>query len=138
MRTITTCVAVLLVLLAWEGRSSRVWGECIRINESFEQAFSRFQLVFVADVLGIDKVLQPESYRQRVRFRVIEAYRGIERGEQVVLFRPTAEDFRFETSQRVLVYAGGTRDNYSTQCTATRVVTLEDAELLELRRLARK
>src|SRR5712691_963948 len=121
MRTITTFVAVLLVLLVWEGRSSSVRGECIRINESFEQAFMRFQLVFFADVLGIDNVLQPESYRQRVRFRVIETYRGIERGEQVVLFRPTAEDFRFEASQRVLVYASGTRDSHSTQCTATRV-----------------
>jgi hypothetical protein len=138
MRTITTCLVVLLMLLAWEGRSSRVWGECIMLNESLEQAFMRFQLVFVADVLGIDNVLQPESYRQRVRFRVIEAYRGIERGEQVVLFRPTAEDFKFEASQRVLVYATGTRDNYSTQCTATRVVTLEDGLLAELRQLARK
>jgi hypothetical protein len=137
MRTIASCVAV-LVLLAWEGRSSRVLGECISLNESLEQAFMRFQLVFVADVLGVDNVLQSESYRQRVRFRVIEAFRGIERGERVVLFRPTAEDFEFEASQRVLVYAGGTRDNYSTQCTATRAVTLEDAALQELRRLARK
>lgn len=138
MRTIATCVAILLVLLAWEGQSSRVVGECIKLNESLEQMFMRSQLVFVADVLGVDNVVQPESFRQRVRFRVIEAYRGIERGEQVVMFRPTAEDFVFSASQRVLVYAGGRRDNYSTQCTATRVVTLKDAELQELRRLARK
>jgi hypothetical protein len=138
MRTIASGMVVLLALLAWEGRSSRVLGECISLNESLEQAFMRFPLVFVGDVLGVDNVLQPESYRQRVRFRVIEAYRGIERGERAVLFRPGAEDFKFEASQRVLVYASGTRDNYSTQCTATRVVTLEDAALQELRRLARK
>jgi hypothetical protein len=38
----------------------------------------------------------------------------------------------------VLVYAHGTPDDYSTQCTATRVVASDDREVLELRRLSRR
>jgi hypothetical protein len=133
-----TTVVVLVALVVWQGQAVNLSADCVRLRMSLEDRLKAPPLVFVADVLSIENVLQPESYRYRVRFRVIETYRGIEAGEQVVQFRPSAEDFKFEVSQRVLVYAGGTRDNYSTQCSPTRVVTLEDAELQKLRELTRK
>jgi len=138
MRSTTACLAALFAVFALEWRSAVVSAECIVVRATLEQRVAGSQLVFVADVLGFENILKPESYQYRVRFRVIEAYRGIEAGERAVQFRPTAEDFVFKVPQRVLVYASGTRDNYSTQCTATRVVTLEDPEIEELRRLVGK
>lgn len=137
MRTIRA-LPVLIVLCAWPVPSARVAAECVTIVTSPEQRLTGTALVFVADVLSIEDVVRPESYRVRVRFHVIEAYRGIETGERTVSFRPTAEEFRFEVGRRVLVYAGGTPEDYSTACSHTRVVTLQDREVQELRRLARK
>ena len=87
---------------------------------------------------GFEGSVQPNWLNYRVKFQVIEAFRGIEVGERVLSFVSTAESFAFAPSQRVLVYASKSREDYSTQCTATRVVSSDDREVLELRRLSRR
>jgi hypothetical protein len=137
MRTGTAIVIVGLVL-GWPVPSVHVSAECITVARTLERRLQETPLVFVGEVLGTENLLLPESYRVRVRFRVVEPFRGIDAGEQAVSFRPTAEDYKFEVGQRVLVYATGTRDNYSTQCTGTRVTGAQDLEVQDLRRLVRK
>jgi hypothetical protein len=131
-------LAVLAVMFDWTVLSTRLSAECITIPMTLAERLKVAPLVFVADVVGVEVVPQPESYGVRVRFRVIEAYKGIETGEQALSFRPTAEDFKFEIGQRVLVYTAGAPDSHWAQCSTLRTVTLQDPELQELRRLVRK
>ena len=138
MRRVIATLAVLVAVVGWPAKSARVSAECITNGEFPKKRLGLYPLVFVADVLGIEQSIQPESTSYRVRFQVIEAFRGIDVGERVLEFQSTAESFSFEASQRVLVYAHGALDKYSTQCTTTRVVASEDREVQELRRLSRK
>ena len=102
MRQVFATLAVSAVLIAWPTASPRVSAECITDGQSPKKRLGLYPVVFVGDVLGFESSDQRESLSYRVRFRVIEAFRG---------------------AQRVLVYASGTPAQYSTQCTATRVVT---------------
>jgi len=138
MRRMLATIVVIVVVAVGPDRSTRLVAECITDGEVPKKRLGLYPLVFVADVLNLEKASQPESTNYRVRFRVIEGFRGIDVGERVLEFQQTAESFSFAASQRVLVYASGTRDQYSTQCTATRVVAAEDREVQELRRLSRK
>ena len=138
MRRVFAALAVLVALVGWPLTSARVSAECITNGEVPKKRLGLYPLVFVADVLGTEWPTQRESLNYRVRFRVIEAFRGIDVGERVLEFQSTAESFSFAASQRVLVYAYGALGNYSTQCTATRVVASHDREVKELRRLTRK
>jgi hypothetical protein len=139
MKRVTATLIVLVALLGWPARWARVSAECITDGETPRKRLSQYPLVFVGDVLNFEKSSRPESTNYRVRFRVIETFRGIDAGERVLEFTSTAESFSFATSNRVLVYASlETRDTYSTQCTATRVVASEDREVQELRRLSRR
>ena len=131
-------ILTVLVVFGWTAESARVSAECITDGGGPKKRLGGYPLVFVAEVLGFEKSNQPESLNYRVRFRVIEAFRGINSGERVLEFQSSAESFRFAVSQRVLVYAHGTAGNYSTHCTATRIVTLDDSEVKELRRLSRR
>jgi hypothetical protein len=138
MRRVIATIVVLAATVAWPATSARVSAECITNGESPKKRLGIYPVVFVGDVLGFESSDQREFLAYRVRFRIIEAFRGIDMGEQVLQFRQTAESFPFAASQRVLVYAHGTLDDYSTQCTATRVVASDDREVLELRRLSRR
>ena len=119
-------------------RSETVVAECIRIQQTHAERLAVTPLVFVGDVLKAETViLDPEPFVYRVAFRVLEAYKGTARGEQSFDFGTTAEDFKFEAGQRVLVYAPrGRPGKFSTQCTPTRRVVLDDPELSELRKLS--
>jgi hypothetical protein len=131
-------LALVVAVVGSPSKLARISAECITNGEFPKKRLGLYPLVFVADVLGFEQSIEPQSTRYRVRFQVIEAFRGIEVGERVLEFQSTAESFSFAASQRVLVYAHGTRDKYSTHCTATRVVASEDREVEELRRLTRK
>ena len=137
---ISTDLVVLATLLACGAQTSRVYAECVVLGQPTVQSrLYGSDLVFLADVLGVETVLEPDSFRYRVRFRVVEAYKGIGVGERVIQFRPTTtDDFVFKVRQRVLVYAYGSPGNESTQCTDTHVVSRAAADMRELRRLTRK
>lgn len=110
--------------------------ECIGIPGTFQQVFDRTPMVFVADVLGVDTViLDPIPFVYRVRFRVIESFKGTERGERVLDFAATPEDYRFKVGTRVLVYTARRGDRHSTACSPTRVVSDGDRDVQELRKL---
>ena len=115
-----------------------VVAECVIIPQTRSERLAATALVFVGDVLKVwTVVLDPEPFVYRVAFRVLEAYKGTARGEQTFDFRTTAEDFRFQAGQRVLVYAPrDLRGKFSSQCTPTRRVVLDDPELSELRKLS--
>jgi hypothetical protein len=114
------------------------WAECISIPTTLKQRVEGYRLVFVGDVLAVDAVIDPEPFRWRVRFRVVEAFKGTERGERVFHFATSPDDFLFRIGTRVLVYAGGPEDRVSTSCSPTRVVGTgdNDRELQELRKLS--
>jgi hypothetical protein len=115
-----------------------VVAECVIIPQTRSERLAATALVFVGDVLKVQTViLDPEPFVYRVTFRVLEAYKGTVRGEQTFDFGTTTEDVRFEAGQRVLVYASrDLRGKFSSQCTPTRRVVLDDPELAELRRLS--
>ena len=128
---------ILLMLFA-AAASETVVAECVTIRQTRAERLAATPLVFVADVLKVETViLDPEPFVYRVTLRVIEAYKGTVRGEQSFDFGASAEDFEFATGQRVLVYAlRGRPGKFSTQCSATRRVVLDDPELSELRKLS--
>ena len=131
-------VSCLLLAICALVANEPVVAECIIIPQTRSQRLAATPLVFVGDVLKVQTViLDPEPFVNRVTFRVLEAYKGTTLGEQTFDFGATAEDFRFEAGQRVLVYAPrDLRGKFSAQCTATRRVALDDPELPELRKLS--
>jgi len=137
MRRVIATLGVLAAIVACPATSAHVSAECITNGENPKKRLDLYPVVFVGEVLGFESSDQREFLAYRVRFRVIEAFRGIEVGERILQIRQTAESFTFAPSQRVLVYAHGTPNDYSTQCTATRVVVSDDREVLDLRRLSR-
>ena len=138
MGRVNAVLAILVAVIAWPSASTRVSAECVSDGGSPSKRLKSYPLVFVGDVRGFEGSFQPNWLGYRVKFQVIEAFRGIEVGERIVSFVSTAESFAFAPSQRVLVYASRSQDDYSTQCTATRVVSSDDREVLELRRLSRR
>ena len=137
MGRVNAALAASVAALALSSASARVSAECISDGGSPSKRLKSYPLVFVGDVRGFEGSLQPNWLGYRVKFQVTEAFRGIDVGERILSFVSTAESFAFAPSQRVLVYASRSRDDYSTQCTATRVVSSDDREVLELRRLSR-
>ena len=127
---VTVCVAACVLA------PSAVGAECVSIPGTVQQVFERYLIVFVGDVLAVDESIEPDPipFRYRVRIRVVEPFKGIDAGEQVLYFATSPDDFKFKAGTRVLVYASRSDDRYRTTCTPTRVIPPEDrAE--ELRKL---
>jgi hypothetical protein len=133
---VTRILVALLVLAGAGTLPSIASAECVSLSRTLEQTFKGEKLVFLADVMAIDAVIDPEPFRWRVRFQVVEAFKGTEPGERVFYFRTTPDDFKFTGGTHVLVYAGGLDDRLSTSCTQTRVVGDNDREVQELRKLS--
>ena len=135
MKTLRSC---LLLTFCAAVATENVVAECIIVPQTRSERLAATPLVFVGDVLKVETViLDPEPFVYRVTFRVLEAYKGTTRGEQSFDFGATAEDFVFKVGQRVLVYAPRNHPGkFSTQCTPTRGVVLDDPELAQLRRLS--
>ena len=126
----------LLLVALWLGgpdAASTAARECVSLGWSTAEVFSFSALVFVGDVTEV--VAEYDGHD--VTFNVLEAYKGIQPGEQTVRFGFSPEAFPFKTDQRVLVWAMGAGERYSSACTDTRVITLTDRGLNELRSLAR-
>ena len=138
MRGTVPRILMALLVIAGVGTllRSTASAECVSLSRTLEQTFQGEKLVFLADVLAIDAVIDPEPFRWRVRFQVVEAFKGTDRGERVFHFATTPEDFKFRIGTRVLVYAAGLDDRLSTSCTPTRVVDADNREVLALRKLA--
>jgi hypothetical protein len=135
--SLKTLLGVVLMTAAGMAAMPSVgWAECISIPTTLKQTLEGYKLVFVADVLAIDAVIDPEPFRWRVRFRVVEAFKGTEPGERVFYFTTTPDDFKFTGGTRVLVFASGLDDRLSTSCSRTRVVGDNDGEVQELRKLS--
>src|SRR5262245_4888079 len=96
-------------------------------------AFNLSAAVFLADVQ--DMQLVPNTLETDVRFRVLNAFKGIRPGEQTLRFRSSAESFSFRIGQRVLVYATVDRDVWSTHCSRTQLSDDVNEELELLRAL---
>ena len=92
-------------------------------------------VVFLADVEGVRFIEDGQTFRTEVRFRVRDAIKGAVAGERTLQFMMTAEDFRFEPGQRVLLFARPSQGVWSTQCSRTRLADTADPELKLLRSL---
>jgi hypothetical protein len=93
--------------------------------------------VFVGDVMAI-RILQDEGLTE-VTFEVVEAFKGIKPGRQMLRFINWLDDFLFrEESVRVLVAAHRDGEHYSSGCSLTRVVAPNDPVLSEVRRHLRR
>jgi hypothetical protein len=128
-------LVALLTLAGVVGVPAVGWAECVSLPSTDRQIFERYPLVFIADVVEVDEVIEPEPFRYRVRFKVLEAFKGVEPGERILDFATTPEDFKFKAGTRVLVYTSRSEDRHSTACTPTRVI-YGDGWALALRKLA--
>jgi len=96
-------------------------------------ALSASDAVFLADVEDVRLV--PGSGSYEVRFRVLEAFKGISLGERTLRLIGSSESFSFQIGQRVLVYARTDGDAWTTQCSRTRLAEQLTGELEVLRAL---
>jgi hypothetical protein len=138
--TLKTVLCVVLIAAAGVAATPSLgWAECVRrIPTTLKQRVEDYKLVFVGDVLAVDAVIDPEPFRWRIRFQVVEAFKGTDRGERLFYFASSSEEFTFEIGTRVLVYAGGLDHRLSTSCTPTRTTGENDHEVQELRNLVTK
>jgi len=115
--------------------SAAVRAECVTGLEQPQicGALGASDAVFLADVEDVRLV--PGSGSYEVRFRVLEAFKGISVGERTLRFIGSSESFSFQVGQRVLVYAGTDGDAWTTQCSRTRLADKLTEELEVLRAL---
>ena len=130
-----TGVWLLALVMVVAARPHLASAECITVQMSLAEWVDSSRFVFFADVVSVENVLKPESYRIRVRFRIIEAFKGTKRGNVTLDFRPIADEFQYQRSQSVLVFAVGTPGDSSSACNATRIATADDTDLRQLRAL---
>ena len=110
--------------------------DCVSHGTTREQ-LRRANVVFVGDVTAI-RGLGNEGLTV-VTFDVVEAFKGVRRGEQVLRFVNSLEGFAFrEESVRVLVVAFRDGEIHSTSCSLSQVVAPDDPILSEVRRNLRR
>ena len=80
MEGANSALAILVAVLAWPLASVRVSAECISDGGSPDKRLKSYPLVFVGDVRGVEGSVQPNWLNYRVKFQVIEPFRGIEVG----------------------------------------------------------
>jgi hypothetical protein len=124
----------LVVLTPSFGLARDSSADCVGLSKSLARELSSAATVFVADVLDV------EDHGQLVRFNVLEGIKNAVPGERILRLNAEVHAFRFQLGQRVLVFAypepGGS--DLTTSCSATRLVTLKDQELLRLQKMARQ
>lgn len=127
---------ILAFVATWLGSTGTASSECIRVTgDAPIDRMNGATKVFVADVRAI------EDSGQRVVFDVLEGFKGVHPGRLAVQVYLEVHGFTFQAGQRVLVYgypAPEAPELLSTTCSATRLVTMGDKELVILRRLAKK
>ena len=119
---------------AWLGSTVPASVECLVIPDDVQTRWNHATKVFVADVRAIDN-------SGFVVFDVLEGFKGVRPGTLALWVYSEFHGFRFQVGHRVLVYGNpspGDPEVMSTSCSPTRLVTLDDKELVTLRRLARK
>jgi hypothetical protein len=142
-------VVVSLSLASMVLGPTSVAAECISIPETVAAELARHHVAFVGDVTAVNKALAPGVFGvYDVTFNVREAYKGAQLGPRTMRMLGTAEDFQFKVGQHVLLMGHRVTDvsefppefrpQYMVQCTPTRLAAVDDPQLEELRRLARR
>jgi hypothetical protein len=98
-------------------------------------AFRRATIVFLGDVAEITAP-KTGSRALRVRFRVIEGFKGVSASDLALAFEPSSEEFNFVQGQRLLVYAIQWRGYWMAACTRTREAVSTDSEVAAVRGLS--
>jgi hypothetical protein len=132
-KTVATGV-VLLAILGASVVPVELFAECIGPG-STRDGLRRAAAVFVGSVESVEVVGLPEAVRHRVRFRLVEHFKGSKTAQQTLEFVQTPEGFVFAVGQRVLVYADPVQSqtSFSTQCTSTKLANLAANEIRTLR-----
>jgi len=138
-----TRTTVLLIAVSLASIPAVNAADCIRIPRTTAEDVAVYSVVFVGDVT--DVVVQQSLGLLRVTFDVLEAYKGGRAGSQTLSFIGSTEaPITFARGQRVLVFATRNPDpdvpgvQYEISCSPTRLVTLDDPAITELRRLAKR
>lgn len=132
---------VIAVVLSW-AFSAALRAECILPqDDTLCGRFAGHSEIFLGDVVAVEDVVEPEDkgWHQRVRFRILERFKGSDETERTIQFgRMAAGDFVFGPGQRVLVYGHVFGAELSTRCTSTRLFDGigNDVEVGVLRALA--
>lgn len=110
--------------------------ECVFSTAASE--FDRAAQVFVGDVSSVEYVESrtPLGLRPyvRVRFRLIESFKGPDDRERTLDFVIISESYVFAGGQRVLVYAAPYETGWSTWCSPTRRANIDDSSEFDLLR----
>jgi hypothetical protein len=124
----------LMIVLTYLFAPAPAYADC-DVGGPICNAFGRAKLVFLGDVV---EVTSPKagSPALRVRFRVIEAFKGVSDSDLVLAFQLSPEEFRFVQGQRLLVYASQWRGYWKAGCTRTREAVSTDSELAAVRGLS--
>jgi hypothetical protein len=94
------------------------------------------ELIFLADVVGVQDATAAGMRVADVRFRVLERFKGVLTADVTLRFDATqAERFTFVPGQRLLVYASRSQGRWHSGCTRTRAVSEDDPEIDILRGL---
>jgi hypothetical protein len=135
VRLITTCALILAFSL-------RLAADCGLLPPPC-QAWARATLVFYGEVL--ESAFTPNYVkpgedstdgRQQVKFKVLQAVKGVENGELTATFNITSEAVSFKPGGQYLVYASQREGQWETVCSRTKKISkpTELDELAELRK----
>jgi len=134
-RILIACVAIL-------GLSSRLAADC-GLRPPTCDALARATLVFYGEVL--ESTFHPNNVgpneasidgRQDVRFNVLRAFKGAQKGTFSGIFNFTEDSIRFRRGSRILVYATQRDGRWQTACSRSKeMLTRESALMDELTQL---
>ena len=127
---------VMMAVIVMGLSAPRAWSEC-PAPSSICLEYERATLVFVGDVRSVRQgSSKPRDLEPiHVSFRVVEGLKGEAAADLRFDLLPSTEDFTYGAGQRVLVYATRRGAQWSTVCSRTRAVTLDDAEVISARAL---
>jgi hypothetical protein len=134
MRILIACVAIL-------GLSSRLAAEC-GLRPPTCDALARATLVFYGEVLeetsypnNVGPDVRVSSGRQDVRFNVLRAFKGAQKGTFSGTFNFTLDSVRFRRRGRFVVYAFQRAGRWETVCSRSKEMLTESVVLDELTQL---
>jgi hypothetical protein len=129
---------MLMVLAALVLASANIAAASCPAPGPVDASYRGANLVFVGEVVSIDPASGPtrSGVVTRVRFRIIELFKGVTPANGDLELQPSSEEFPYEVGQRVLVYAVRGSTGWSTACTRTKKLSASDTEVAIIRGLA--
>ncbi|MCI0662095.1 MAG: carboxypeptidase-like regulatory domain-containing protein [Acidobacteria bacterium] len=128
------CFIRLSILFLWVLTPTSAYAECA-VPGPICESFKRATIVFHGEVI---EVVAPKgkSGVLKVKFRILEGFKGVSASELRLAFGPSSEEFHFVQGKRLLVYASQWQGLWSAECTRTREAISTDSEVAAVRGLS--